>query len=329
MKRNKSIFTLGLVVAMLFAFCLPVAAIGFDAETVYESVFVIVSGNALGSGFAVGENCILTNAHVIEDKRDVTIYTYDGDDFDAQVLCMDEDLDIAVLAVDRTSTPLPLQKLEDVSIGEDVWAIGAPESLDYTLTRGVVSAKEREINGQKYIQTDAAINHGNSGGPLMDDDGNVIGMNTLKLSEAEGIGLAIPVDRICDYMQKQGIPLTDGGNVDGVVGELTPVDPTDPGTEDGQDEGGSGTDSGNGFDGFPWGEGTPFDYRDLLKDTSPMVILVAAGATSVIIGVGVLVLCLTTRKKKKKEKPQKTLLYMVPGQEKPDEVPDFDIEFLE
>lgn len=324
MKIRKSILTLGLVVAILFAFCLPVAAIGFDAEETFGSVFVIVSGNALGSGWAVGEDAIVTNAHVVENTRDITVVAYDGTEFDAKLVCMDEELDIAVLTVETALAPLPLKKLEEVSTGEDVWAIGAPQSLDYTLTRGVVSAKEREINGQKYIQTDAAINNGNSGGPLMDDNGNVIGMNTLKMIDAEGIGLAIPVNRICQYMQNQGILLTEGGNVDGPIGEITPVDPTES-----ENEGEGGIfDSG---DGFLWDGGIPFDYRELLNDKSPLIILVAFGATSVIIGVGILVLCLTTRKKKKKEKPQKekTLLYMVPGQEKPDEVPDFDIEFLE
>lgn len=326
MKLRKSILTLGLVVAILFAFAVPVAAIGFSAEETFDSVFVIISGNSLGSGWAVGEDAIVTNAHVVENSRDITIIAYDGTEFNAELVCMDEELDIAVLVVEKTLKPLPLKKLENVSTGEDVWAIGAPESLDYTLTRGVVSAKEREINGQKYIQTDAAINHGNSGGPLMDDQGNVIGMNTLKMSDAEGIGLAIPVNRICEYMQNQGITLTDGGNVDGPIGEVTPVAPSEP-ADEGQTDGGIL----NPGDGFLWDGVIPFDYRELLEDKSPLIILVAFGATSVIIGVGILVLCLTTRKKKKKEKPQKenTLLYMVPGQEVPDEVPDFDIEFLE
>ena len=323
MNMRKSVLTLGLVVAMLFAFAIPVAAIGFDAEVVYDSVFVIYSGNALGSGFAVGENCIVTNAHVVEDTKDVTVVTCDGDEFPAEVLCWDEGLDIAVLAVDKTLTPLPLKKLSDVKIGEDVCAIGAPKSMAYTLTKGVVSAKERPVSGQTYIQTDAAINEGNSGGPLLDDNGNVIGMNTLKLLEAEGIGLAIPVDRICQFMKDQGITLTETGNVDGRVGKTDLVKPTEP--ESSQEEDGR-TDNGGGFD-WNWGE---YEYKDLFTQKALLVFALASVGVSGLVAVAVLMIVLRKKKQnKKEEKKEKTLLYMVPGQDVPDEVPDFDIEFLE
>lgn len=330
MKASKSILILGLVVAMLFAFAIPAAAIGFDAEEVYESVFVIYSGNSLGSGWAIGENCIVTNAHVVEDEQDVWVETYSGDDFEAKVICMDEDLDIAILSVNKTLNPLPLKKLADVKTGEDVCAIGAPESLSYTLTKGIVSAKSRESGGQTYIQTDAAINHGNSGGPLLDDNGYVIGMNTLKLMDAEGIGLAIPVDRICEYMEQQGIKLAANGNVDGTIGSLNPTEDDDTEDEDigdsDEDNGSGNRDSGNNGS----KRGSRRRSVNLLEEYGLKVVLVAAGSLVVLVIVAVVVLVSVKKKKAKKKKNEgKTLLYMVPGQAEPDEVPDFEIEFLE
>ena len=93
--------------------------------------------------------------------------------------------------------------------GDDIYAIGAPKGMAYTLTKGGVSAKERMIGNKSYIQIDAAINEGNSGGPLLNDAGQVLGMNTLKMSDSEGIGLAIPVNRICEYLKSLGIELKD------------------------------------------------------------------------------------------------------------------------
>jgi serine protease Do len=202
------------VVAVLSASILSVSAIGFDAEHVYESVFVIYSGNSLGSGFAVGENCIVTNAHVIDNPRSITVETYGGTKHKASVLGMNEQLDIAVLIVKDAQFPyLDIADLSTMKTGDDIYAIGAPHGMAYTLTKGGISAKERTVGNQTYIQIDAAINEGNSGGPLLNDAGQVLGMNTLKMSDSEGIGLAIPVSRICDYLKSLGIELNTNGNV--------------------------------------------------------------------------------------------------------------------
>lgn len=213
------------MVAILFASTLYVEAIGFDAEKAYESIFVIYSGESLGSGFAIGENCIVTNAHVIQNSHSITVETYGGAKHKASVLGMDEKLDVAVLVVeDARFTYLEVADLSSMKTGDDIYAIGAPNGMAYTLTKGSVSAKERMVRNQIYIQIDAPINQGNSGGPLMSDAGQVLGMNTLKISNSEGIGLAIPISRVCEYLKHLGIELDAKGNVVNSVdnsGEIT------------------------------------------------------------------------------------------------------------
>ncbi len=214
MKAIKVLLSLIIVSAVLFASILSANAIGFEAEEAYESVFVIYSGNALGSGFAVGGNCIVTNAHVIENKKSITVATYGGAEYQASVLGINEYEDIAVLIVKDAAFPyLDIADLSTMKTGDDIYAIGAPKGMAYTLTKGGISAKERTIGDQTYIQIDAPINQGNSGGPLLNDNGQVLGMNTLKMSDSEGIGLAIPITRVCQYLQSLGIELDDSGNV--------------------------------------------------------------------------------------------------------------------
>ena len=102
MKPIRGLLSLIIAVAILFAFQLSVGAIGFEAETAYESVFVIYSGASLGSGFAIGENCIVTNAHVIENAKHISVITYSGTEYKASVFDINEYDDIAVLT-DRKS----------------------------------------------------------------------------------------------------------------------------------------------------------------------------------------------------------------------------------
>ena len=159
MRPIKVLLSLIIVVAVLFASTLSADAIGFDAEMAYGSVFVIYSGNSLGSGFAVGPNCIVTNAHVINNPRDITVETYEGDKYKASVLGMNERQDIAVLIVKDAKFPyLEIADLSTMKTGDDIYAIGAPHGMAYTLTKGGVSAKERIVGKQSYIQIDAPIN---------------------------------------------------------------------------------------------------------------------------------------------------------------------------
>lgn len=227
MKTMKRISIIICVVLVMLAFIPSSYAIGFSTEEVYNSVFVIYSGRSLGSGFAIGENCIVTNAHVIENVNRVQVVSYNGEVFDAFIVSIDERIDIAILGVpDTTFTPLKVADLSKTGIGEDVYAIGAPNSLAFTLTKGIISSKDRTIGRQQYIQTDAAINSGNSGGPLLNDKGEVLGVNTLKMSDAEGIGLAIPITTVIEYLQSGEIPIDSHGNVEGSLAKPYSPEPT-------------------------------------------------------------------------------------------------------
>lgn len=159
---------------------------------------------SLGSGVIIDPSgTIVTNDHVIRGASAVHVLLADGRQLDAEVVGADAQNDLAVLRV-QSKTALPAAKLgtsSDLMIGETVVAIGSPFGLTKTITSGVLSAVGRSFkaNDQLYIdflQTDAAINPGNSGGPLMNLDGEVIGINTAIFSGAQGIGFAIPVDKV-------------------------------------------------------------------------------------------------------------------------------------
>ncbi len=164
------------------------------------------TSESLGTGVVVtGSGTVVTNAHVIQGADSIFITTTDGKEYKAEVLGVDVPSDIALLKLSGWNTDIPPAKLgtsSDLMIGEPVIAMGNPFGLSHTVTTGVVSALNRTVkneDGQVYsdfIQTDAAINPGNSGGPLVNILGEVIGINTAIISGAEGIGFAIPVDRV-------------------------------------------------------------------------------------------------------------------------------------
>ena len=158
----------------------------------------------LGSGVIVDPSgVIITNDHVIRGASAIHVVLADGRELEAEVIGSDANNDVAVLKV-GAKQPLPAAKLgtsEDLMIGETVVAIGSPFGLSKTVTSGVVSATGRtfKADGRTYndfIQTDAAINPGNSGGPLLNVDGDVIGINTAIFASAQGIGFAIPADKV-------------------------------------------------------------------------------------------------------------------------------------
>lgn len=155
-----------------------------------------------GSGFIVSaDGLVLTNAHVVRDARQVTVKLADRREFSAKVLGSDPATDIAVLKLDAKNLPtVHLGDPKAVQVGDWVLAIGAPYGFEQTATQGIVSAKGRSLPGDSYvpfIQTDAAVNPGNSGGPLFDAAGNVVGINAQIYSQSggfQGLAFAIPVD---------------------------------------------------------------------------------------------------------------------------------------
>ncbi len=159
----------------------------------------------LGSGVIIdAAGIIVTNEHVIRGASAIHVVLEDGRTLDAEVLGSDSGNDLAVLKV-SAKAPLPTAKLgtsSDLMIGETVVAIGSPFGLSKTVTAGVVSAVGRTFRAEDgrvyndFVQTDAAINPGNSGGPLLNVDGEIIGINTAIFASAQGIGFAIPADKV-------------------------------------------------------------------------------------------------------------------------------------
>lgn len=182
------------------------------------------TATATGSGIIISEDgYIVTNNHVVDtsssssysyydisDATSVKIKLYNSDEtYEAEIVGKDSQTDLAVLKIDKTDlTAAEFADSDQAVVGEFVMAVGSPLGLDTTVTTGIISAVNREVesDGTKYvcIQTDAAINSGNSGGALVNSDGKVIGINTLKLSGSgvEGIGFAIPINSTLDVISQ-------------------------------------------------------------------------------------------------------------------------------
>jgi putative serine protease PepD len=175
----------------------------------YKGVVEITAGQGQGSGFVYdGDGHILTNQHVVEGNTSVSVKFWNGKTFDAQVVGTDASTDLAVLKVNAPVSelfPLSLGDSSKLVVGDAVVAIGSPFGLEGTVTSGIVSALHREMTSPNHfaidnsIQTDAAINHGNSGGPLLDTQGKVVGITSQIESNSggnEGVGFAIPSNTI-------------------------------------------------------------------------------------------------------------------------------------
>ena len=169
-----------------------------------------------GSGFIIGsDGRLITNAHVVNDAETVEVTLKDGTSYEGTVLGTDSFTDVAVIKIDATDLPtVRLGDAENLTPGEWAIAIGNPLGLDNTVTVGIISALGRSSSQVgvpdkrvRFIQTDAAINPGNSGGPLLNSQGEVIGINTAIRADAQGLGFAIPIEtaqRIADQLFAKG-----------------------------------------------------------------------------------------------------------------------------
>ena len=169
-------------------------------ESAIESVVTVRTDISQASGFVIANNgYVVTNAHVLEGARAAGVITYDGKLHSVSLIGTNSDMDIVLLKIADTSyKPLTLASSSSVQVGEKVIAIGNPLGLQFSVSEGIVSAMHREgENGlNAYIQTDAALNPGNSGGPLIDINGQVVGINNYKLGGSENIGFALESDYI-------------------------------------------------------------------------------------------------------------------------------------
>ncbi|NDY71622.1 peptidase [Desulfobacter hydrogenophilus] len=155
--------------------------------------------SSLGSGFIIDKTgYIVTNNHVIKDADQIKVILHNDKEYDARIIGADSVTDLALIKIDaKDLKPLKFGSSKNAQVGSWVVAIGSPFGLEQTVTAGIVSAKGRIIGSGPYddfIQTDASINPGNSGGPLLNMDGEVVGINTAIIKSGQGIGFAIPSD---------------------------------------------------------------------------------------------------------------------------------------
>jgi putative serine protease PepD len=194
---------------------------------------------ATGSGFVIDrDGHVVTNQHVVDGAESVTVKFHDGQEVEARVVGTDASTDVALLQLeeDVDVEPLQLGASEGLEIGDPVVAIGSPFGLEGTVTTGIVSALDRQLRAPDgftidgAIQTDAALNQGNSGGPLLDARGRVIGVNSQIASESggnDGIGYAVPIDTVKDVVGQ----LEDGGTIERAYLGVSIADAEDGGAE--------------------------------------------------------------------------------------------------
>jgi S1-C subfamily serine protease len=174
-----------------------------------DVLFGLTPIQGVGSGFVVNERgFIVTNSHVIRDAQKVTVILPDGESIEGDVIASDPRRDLALLRVDVEGLkPIKLGDSDNIRVGEIVFAIGSPLGLPgSSVTMGIISAINRTIVGEDIvledlIQTDAAINPGNSGGPLINVEGEAIGIATAIIPYAQGIGFAIPINTVKRFLE--------------------------------------------------------------------------------------------------------------------------------
>ena len=198
---------------LLIAAASWVAADFTDAvKHVDPAVVTITAGEWSGSGFIVSsDGHIVTNRHVIEEAGDasISVKLLDEKTLTATVSANADERDLVVLKVDASGLPVvQFASSDKLTSGQDVAAIGAPLGLEHSVTRGVVSSTSRTLDGETFIQIDAAINEGNSGGPVISEDGQVVGVVVTVADEAQNVAFAIPSTDVMRFLRSKDIPFT-------------------------------------------------------------------------------------------------------------------------
>src|SRR5690242_1321977 len=178
-----------------------------------EAVVQVKTPGGLGSGFFINENgYLITNFHVIEGETEISVEVYhqkngqlDRETYkQVKIVAINKFQDLALLRIEDKDAPkfkaVTLGSSDALSVGDAVFAIGSPLGLERTVTQGILSTKTRELEGQLYLQTSAQINPGNSGGPLFNLAGEVVGVTNMKITFGEGLGFAIPVELVKNFL---------------------------------------------------------------------------------------------------------------------------------
>ena len=167
-------------------------------EDAIKSVVTIRTDVSQGTGFIIeDQGYIVTNYHIMENAKSAGIFTFDGASHSVDLIGHNPSLDISLLKIEGSFEELKLES-DDVQIGEKVIAIGNPLGLQFSVSEGIISATHRPgpSGAEAYIQTDAALNPGNSGGPLINNQGKVVGINNFKIGGGENLGFALESDYI-------------------------------------------------------------------------------------------------------------------------------------
>ena len=178
-----------------------------------EAVVEVRTPGGLGSGFFINaDGYLITNFHVIQGETEISVEVYHRRDGQldretykqVQIVAINKFQDLALLKIKDRNAPkfkyVILGNSDVLSVGDPVFAIGSPMGLERTVTSGILSTKTRELDGELYLQTTAQINPGNSGGPLFNGAGDVIGVTNMKIVFGEGLGFAIPVEMVKNFL---------------------------------------------------------------------------------------------------------------------------------
>lgn len=173
-------------------------------------------GTTTGTGFFdSAEGTIITNFHVLEDATSGSVYLNTGERFDIlKLVGFDRHLDIAIVQIDYQPTSILQARTDLLQTGETVYALGSSVGLADSFSQGIISANQREIGGQIFIQTTAPISHGNSGGPLIDKYGKVVGITTAGIETGQNLNLAVPISSVDKIDRSNPVDFLDEGYLD-------------------------------------------------------------------------------------------------------------------
>jgi serine protease Do len=191
----------------------PARDVSSLVKQIGEAVVQVRTPEGLGSGFFINaDGYLITNFHVIEGETEISVEVYHQENGQLQrdtykqvrIVAINKFHDLALLKIEDKNAPkfkyVTLGSSDALNVGDEVFAIGSPLGLERTVTQGILSTKTRELEGELYLQTSTQINPGNSGGPLFNLAGEVVGVTNMKITFGEGLGFAIPVELVKNFL---------------------------------------------------------------------------------------------------------------------------------